>query len=61
MLSEESQAQKDKCHIFSHIWKIDIKDIHKNNHDHIQTHTKNMFVIVELLFRTQGRRERKRE
>jgi hypothetical protein len=40
MVSEVSQAQKDKGHIFFHKWKIDPKDknIHKNKHDHIQTH-----------------------
>jgi hypothetical protein len=45
------------------MWKIDPKDthIHKNKHDHIQTHTQNMFVIVELLYGALGRRERKRE
>jgi hypothetical protein len=44
------------------MWKIDPKDVHINkHHDHIQTYMKNMFVIVELLYRTQGRRERKRE
>jgi hypothetical protein len=60
MLSEVSQAQKDKVHVFSHMWKIDPKDkrIHKNKHDHIRTH---MFVVVELLYETQGKKERKRE
>jgi hypothetical protein len=45
------------------MWKIDPKDkhIHKNKHDHIQTHMQNMFVIVELLYRTWGRKERKKE
>jgi peptidoglycan/xylan/chitin deacetylase (PgdA/CDA1 family) len=40
MLSEVSQAQKDKGHhVFSHTWKIDRKDkhTHKTKHDHIQT------------------------
>jgi hypothetical protein len=40
MLSEVSQAQKNKgCIFFSHTWK-DPKDkyMHKNKHDHIQTH-----------------------
>jgi hypothetical protein len=38
MISEVSQAQKDKGHMFS-LRKTDPKDkhIHKNNHDHIQT------------------------
>jgi hypothetical protein len=42
MLSEVSQAQKDKGrHVFSHTWKMDPKDkhIHKNKHDHTQTQT----------------------
>jgi hypothetical protein len=40
ILSEINQAQKDKGHMFSHMWKIDPKDKHiqKNKHDHIQTH-----------------------
>jgi hypothetical protein len=57
MLSKVSQAQKGKGHIFfSHMWKIDPKDkhIHKNKHDHLQTHVENMFVIVELLYVTWG-------
>jgi hypothetical protein len=43
------------------MWKIDPKDkhIHKNKHDHIQTHMWSMFVIVELLYGIRGRRERK--
>jgi hypothetical protein len=42
---------------------IDPKDKHiqKNKHGHIQTCMRNMFVIVELLYRTWGRRERKGE
>jgi hypothetical protein len=49
--------------MFSHIWQIDPKDkhIHKNRHDHTQTQMWNMCVTVELLYGTQGRRERKRE
>jgi hypothetical protein len=37
MLSEVSQVQKDKGHMFSLMCKIDPKDkrIHKNKHDHI--------------------------
>jgi hypothetical protein len=39
MLSEVSQAEKDKGHMFSHMRKIDPKDknIHKNKHNHTQT------------------------
>jgi hypothetical protein len=44
------------------MWKRDPNDehIHKNKHDHIETHI-NMFVTAELLYGTQGMRERKRE
>jgi hypothetical protein len=40
MLNEVSHVQKNRSHVFSHMWKIDPKDkhIHKNKHDHIQTH-----------------------
>jgi hypothetical protein len=61
MLSEVSQAQKHKRHVFSLMSKIDPKvniDI-KIKHDHIQTQMQNMFVTVELLYGTQGKRERK--
>jgi hypothetical protein len=63
VLNEESQVQKDKGCIFSLMWKIDTKDkhLHRNKHDNMQTHRQNMFVIVELLYGTLGRRERKRE
>jgi hypothetical protein len=45
------------------MWKIDPKHkhIHKNKHEHVETHMWNMFVIVGLLYGTQGRRERRRE
>jgi hypothetical protein len=41
MLGEVLQAQKDKGYMFSLICGIDPKEkqIHKNKHDHIQTHT----------------------
>jgi hypothetical protein len=64
MLSEVSQAQKDKVSMFfSHTWKTDPKDkgIHKNKHGHIHIYIQNMFVTVELPYETRGRRERKRE
>jgi hypothetical protein len=49
MLSEVRHAQKDRGHVFSHMWKIHPKDkqIHKNKHDHIQTPMYNLLVIVE--------------
>jgi hypothetical protein len=33
-------SETQRPHVFSHTWKIDSKDkhIHKNNHDHVQTH-----------------------
>jgi hypothetical protein len=37
------------------------KHIHKNKHDYIQTQIQNMSVRVEILYGTQGKRERKRE
>jgi hypothetical protein len=37
------------------------KHIHKNKHDYIQTQMQNMFVTVKLLYRTQRKKERKRE
>jgi hypothetical protein len=38
MLSEASQVEKDKSHMFSLMRKIDPKDkyIHKTKHDHIR-------------------------
>jgi hypothetical protein len=41
ILSEVSQPpERQMAHIFSHMWKTDPKDkdIHKNKHDHTQTH-----------------------
>jgi hypothetical protein len=36
MLSEVSQAQeRQRLYVFSHTWKIEPKDKHKNKHDHI--------------------------
>jgi hypothetical protein len=45
------------------MFKIDPKDKHicKNKHDHIQTHMYNIFVIVELLYGTWGKKESKKE
>jgi hypothetical protein len=45
------------------MWQVDSKDkdIHKNKHDYIQTHMYNMLVILEPLYGTWGKRERKRE
>jgi hypothetical protein len=37
------------------------KHIHKNKLDHMQTQKQNMFVTVELLYGTWGKKERKRE
>jgi hypothetical protein len=40
MLSEISQVQKHKLHVFSHTWNMDLKDeyVHKNKHVHINIH-----------------------
>jgi hypothetical protein len=40
MLSDVTQAQKDKSCMFSLMWKIDPKDkhIHKNKRDYVQIH-----------------------
>jgi hypothetical protein len=65
MLSQISQFQKDKGHMFSLIHGIDPKDkhIHKHKHDHIHKLTCRtyLFVIEELLYGTWRRRERKRK
>jgi hypothetical protein len=63
MLSDVNQFKKDIGHMFiSHMWKIDPNDkfIHKNKHDHIQTHMQNMFAIVELLYGNWERNKEKR-
>jgi hypothetical protein len=41
-------SERKRPHVFSHTWKVDPKDkhIHKNKHDHTQTHIYNMFVTV---------------
>jgi hypothetical protein len=57
MLGSETQS----LHVFSHTWKIHPKNKHPKKHDHIQTQTYNMLVIVELLYGTWRKRESKRE
>jgi hypothetical protein len=54
MLSEVSQVQKDKGHIFSYMWKTNPKDKHrhKNKCDHTQIHMQNMFLMVEIFYGT---------
>jgi hypothetical protein len=39
MLSK-SGSERQRPHVFFHMWKIDQKDkhVHKNMHEHIQTH-----------------------
>jgi hypothetical protein len=66
-------SERQRSHIFSHMWKMDPKDkcIHKYKHDQIciyvrmniyaHTHMHNMFPLVGLFKGTWGRRERKRE
>jgi hypothetical protein len=52
---------KDGCFL-SHVEdRAKHKYIYKNKHDHIQTQIQNMFVTMELLYGTRGKRERKRE
>jgi hypothetical protein len=55
-------SERQRPHVFSHTWKIDPKDkhTHKNKQDHTQTQMYKMFIIVELFYGTQGKRERKR-
>jgi hypothetical protein len=60
-------SERQRSHVFSHMWIIDPNDehIHKYKYDCIYTdrHTqrKNMFPEMELFDKTGGRRERKRE
>jgi hypothetical protein len=56
-------SERQRLHVLCHTWKIDPKDnyTHKNKHDHAETHMWNTFAIVEPLYRTWGKRERKRE
>jgi hypothetical protein len=37
---------------------VEDKHIHKNKHNHIHIYIQNTFILVELLYSTQGRRER---
>jgi hypothetical protein len=55
MLSEVSQAQKKTLCFLSYTEDSRNKHIHKNKHDHTQSHMKNMFVTVELLYGTRER------
>jgi hypothetical protein len=59
MSSEVIQVQKDK----GHMWKVDPKDksVYKKKHDHIHIYIEKMFVMVELLYDTRGKREKKRK
>jgi hypothetical protein len=56
-------SERQRLNVFSYTWKIDTKNnhLHKNKHDHVQTQIQTMFVIVELLYGTQGKKEMKRE
>jgi hypothetical protein len=38
-----------------------MEDRSKNKHDHIETQIQNMFVTMELLYGTRGKKERKRK
>jgi hypothetical protein len=59
----EVGSETQKLHVFPQMWKMDPKDkhIHKNKQYHMQTLIQSVFVIVELLYGTEGRRERKGE
>jgi hypothetical protein len=52
---------KDTCFLSYLEDRSKEKQTHKNKHDHTQTQLQIMFVTVELLHGTWGKRERKRE
>jgi hypothetical protein len=58
MLSEVSQVQKDKGHIFSLICQRQIQYKHKHyhmyTHTHVSIYTQSMFPKVGLLEETEG-------
>jgi hypothetical protein len=55
-----SETQKPRFPLYVEDTSKD-KHIDKNKHDHPQTQMSNMFVTVQLLYRSQGKRERNRE
>jgi hypothetical protein len=63
VLSEVRQNQNQKRHVFSHTWKIDPKTkmCTKTSMIIYKFRCRNMFVIMELLYETWRKRERKKE
>jgi hypothetical protein len=63
MLGEVNQVQKDKGHIFSLMCRRWIQQTNTYTKTNITIHKVicRMFAAVELLYRTQGRKKRKRE
>jgi hypothetical protein len=59
----KSGSERQRPNLFLHKWTIDPKDKHinKNKHYHMQPQMQNMLVIMELLYGTQRKKERKRE
>jgi hypothetical protein len=57
----ETGSERKRLPVFSHIWKIYLKDkcIHRNKHDHIHIYIENIFVIVEVHSGTRGRKEKR--
>jgi hypothetical protein len=47
--------ERQRPHVFSFMWKIDAK----SKHDHTQIYMSIMFIIMELLYGTQGGRKGK--
>jgi hypothetical protein len=48
-------SERQRSHVFFHMWKLDLKDkhIHKYIHDHIyHVYIQNMFVIMGLFVGT---------
>jgi hypothetical protein len=66
MWSKASQVQKDKDHVFSHMWKLYLKDKHVRYicrymykyviYIHLCVYVSNMFVIAGLRGLVGGRR-----
>jgi hypothetical protein len=49
MLSEASQAQKDKEHMFfSHTWQMDTKDTHIHSGCYFKNETNNTYCIQDF-------------
>jgi hypothetical protein len=55
------KSTKDTCFLSYMENRSKNKQIHKNKYDYIQTQLQYMFLTVELLYGTWGKRERKKE